>query len=185
VLNVFEEESKLALSERYIHQHYVEDSEDGDGRVKVIVTMVPAFANLIVNGRAILVDTTFKRVFGEFFEWEIVLWFDYTQQRVTVARIYHNRETRQAYRLAFRGLHSTVKFITGQDIKYRALHGSGLHGIAMDALTAQAAALGDVLLELGNFLPSIPQEHKEPYTIIQYVYRMCIIHFNRFGNFAL
>jgi hypothetical protein len=98
---------------------------------------------------------------------------------VTVARIYHNRETRQAYRLCFHGLHSAVKAITGREIQYKALHGSGLHGVAMDGLSSQAGALGDVLLTLGGFLDSIPKDHYEAYKIIQYIVRLCLVHFNR------
>jgi hypothetical protein len=81
VLKAFEDDAHLPTDERYIHQHYVEDSEDGNGRVKVIVTAVPTLAAMIINGRALLVDTTFKRVFGEFMEWEVTLWYDFTQQR--------------------------------------------------------------------------------------------------------
>jgi hypothetical protein len=70
------EEPKLPKSDQYIHGFLSEPAEDsgiGD-QVEVIVTMLPDLAKLIHHVHATLHDNTYKRVAGDFNEWEVVIW---------------------------------------------------------------------------------------------------------------
>lgn len=53
---------------RYIHEV---SSRDG---VDLIITMLPSLAARIHSARATLHDNTYKRVFGKWKEWEVVVW---------------------------------------------------------------------------------------------------------------
>ena len=80
-MKAYDDDLKLTPEARYIHHHLTETSDDGNGAVKVIVTMNPFLAGLIHGGVATQHDNTYKRVFGEYKEWEVVLWYNHTQRR--------------------------------------------------------------------------------------------------------
>ena len=58
----------LPAEARYIHEV---SSREG---VDLIITMLPFLAAHIHSARATLHDTTYKRVFGKWKEWEVVVW---------------------------------------------------------------------------------------------------------------
>jgi hypothetical protein len=55
-------------SKRYIHEI---SSKDG---VNMIITMLPGLAQRVHFANATLHDNTYKRVFGDWKEWEVVIW---------------------------------------------------------------------------------------------------------------
>lgn len=62
------DEAKLPANQRYIHEIV---SRDG---VDMVVTMLPELASRVHQANATLHDNTYKRVFGDWKEWEVVIW---------------------------------------------------------------------------------------------------------------
>jgi hypothetical protein len=69
VWKLFDDDLKLSLEERYIHG--ITSSSTGG---KVIFTFNPQLLALLHSAIQFEVDGTFKRVEGEFDEWEITVW---------------------------------------------------------------------------------------------------------------
>jgi len=67
-------ELKRPVQERYIQSIHSELCDDGGDQIEVIVTMLPMLAQLVHEVTSTQHDTTYKRVFGSFNEWEIVVW---------------------------------------------------------------------------------------------------------------
>ena len=80
----------------------------------MIITMLPSLAALIHTADSTLHDNTYKRVYGKWKEWEVVIWDKQLNMSkfilfttgphiwifalgVTVARIYCTHETRAAF----------------------------------------------------------------------------------------
>jgi len=59
---------------RYIHAILTEPSDDGEGLINVIVTMVPGLASLRHAAHTTLHDNTYKRIHRDYNEWEVVIW---------------------------------------------------------------------------------------------------------------
>ena len=77
----YNEECKRQPEERYIHSIHSEPLEDDGKQIHVIVTMLPALSPLVHQARATFHDYTYKRVFGEFNEWEVVMFEPETNSR--------------------------------------------------------------------------------------------------------
>ena len=54
-------------------KQYIHEVQSRDG-VDMIITMLPFLANRIHDADAPLHDNTYKRVFGNWKEWEVVIW---------------------------------------------------------------------------------------------------------------
>ena len=63
-----EKNHELLPEKRYIHKVR---SQDG---VDMIITMLPSLAALIHTADSTLHDNTYKRVYGKWKEWEVVIW---------------------------------------------------------------------------------------------------------------
>ena len=70
---------------------YTEPDDDGDGLIEVVVTMLSGLAEFVHDASATEHDTTFKRVFGKFNEWEVVIW-----EKSLCRRQYHSFISSQA-----------------------------------------------------------------------------------------
>lgn len=62
------DDKDLPLEKRYIHQIGTKDGVD------IIVTMLAGLAERVHLANATLHDNTYKRVFGDWKEWEVVIW---------------------------------------------------------------------------------------------------------------
>ncbi|KAF8508185.1 hypothetical protein BU17DRAFT_70896 [Hysterangium stoloniferum] len=172
-------ELKRPVQERYIQSMHSELCNDGNDQIDVVVTMLPDLAELVHNVTSTQHDTTYKRVFGAFNEWEIVIWHPYLCRRVAIGRIYCNRETRQAYRLIWTEWFKAIERVTNKSVKFKALHKEGKHAIFMvDGSAPQVQGLGDFLLTQNDPLVSRIAT-KDPQIIVQYCSRICNIHCQR------
>ncbi|KAF8514442.1 hypothetical protein BU17DRAFT_94529 [Hysterangium stoloniferum] len=172
-------ELKRPVQERYIQSMHSELCNDSNDQIDVVVTMLPDLAELVHNVTSTQHDTTYKRVFGAFNEWEIVIWHPYLCRRVAIGRIYCNRETRQAYRLIWTEWFKAIERVTNKSIKFKALHKEGKHAIFMvDGSAPQMQGLGDFLLTQNDPLVSRIAT-KDPQIIVQYCSRICNIHCQR------
>ncbi|KIJ37762.1 hypothetical protein M422DRAFT_259598 [Sphaerobolus stellatus SS14] len=172
-------ELKLATNhpDRYIHAILSEPSDDGAGQINVIVTMVPGLAQYTHEAQTTLHDNTYKCVHGKFNEWEVVIWDSKGNRRITVARIYCNRETRQAFRLIWSGWLNALENATGRRLKIKPLHKEGKLGtMLMDGSAPQIQGLGDVLIRENN--PAVSGIMTTDATeIVQWLTRTCDWHF--------
>ncbi|PPQ70451.1 hypothetical protein CVT24_013272 [Panaeolus cyanescens] len=169
-----QDDEKKTKEQQYIHSISTHDG------VHIIITMVPYLASRIHDAYATQHDNTYKRCYGEWKEWEVVIWDRRLNMRVTVARIYCNRETRKAFEKMWTGFWSTVEQVTGKPVKMKFIDGSGLRAIVVDGCKPQVDACGDALLKLISTerKHSLIQE-TNPQIIVQYILRTCTIHLER------
>ncbi|KAL1694681.1 hypothetical protein GGG16DRAFT_100370 [Schizophyllum commune] len=148
------EREDLKEEDRYIHVMH----DEGDTRI--IVTMLKA---------------------GEWKEWEVVVWDARLERRVTVARIYCERETRVAFKRMWKYLWDTVERLTGERVKFHFLDGSGIKAIIVDGCKRQVEGLGDDLVErcLTSDNPDFAGKKQDPNDVVQYLLKTCITHFER------
>ncbi|KAF4566597.1 hypothetical protein EYR36_012028 [Pleurotus pulmonarius] len=179
VLHLHTEDAKaLPVDEQYIHR--VSTSNDEEGHI--IVTMLPTLARLIHQAKTTLHDNTYKRVKdSQWKEWEVVIWNDRLNMRVCVARIYMTRETRVAFRLVWGALWDTVAKVTGETVKFKFMHGSGISTILVDGSKPQINGAGDDFVERNWCISQETQLVKEenPQIIVQHIVRCCLVHLDR------
>ncbi|KAJ7765293.1 hypothetical protein B0H16DRAFT_1310196 [Mycena metata] len=147
-------------------------------REELIITMLPYLANLIHRVKVSLHDNTYARVHGEWKEWEVVIWDDRCNIRVTIGRIYSKHETYEVFKKMWPGLFETIARVTGSEVKFKFIDGQGLKAILVDGNKPQANALGDYIGSRNR--PHLSGIHeKNPKLILPNVLRTCDIHVNR------
>ena len=189
----------LAKGDRYI-QSIVQTPAGGT----IIFTFQPYLANLIHSALSFEVDMTFKCVYGDLNEWEIVIWYPavnrcaYSKSLshycrlggcdnylvVTIGRIYTDRKDRAHYKLLFDDFQKTVEAITGKPPHFKRLSkGGNLLVMNVDLEIAQVLGAGD------SFLTTNEPEYSgiqttDPEELIQYVLRLCYTHIKRYDHWC-
>ncbi|KAJ3710836.1 hypothetical protein C8R42DRAFT_729050 [Lentinula raphanica] len=126
-------------SERYIHR--IMNSDSGG---RVILTFAPGLLKLIHDAKQIQGDGTFKRVEGEFNEYELTIWHEATERTLTIFRAYFDRSDMLTYKCIFDGLQDLVLQTTGQPLLFHGLHPSGnVHAFGSDMELAELQAAGE------------------------------------------
>ncbi|PBK62050.1 hypothetical protein ARMSODRAFT_1025177 [Armillaria solidipes] len=171
---------ELPAEKRYIHEIHISDPESDAGNV--IVTMFAELAELFHRARTTLHDNTYKHIQDpKWKEWEVVVWNSRLNRRMTVARLYMDRETRSAFRLVWRLLWDTVKRITHREVRFKALHGDGITTILVDGSHPQIMGCGDDLVQRNL---EILESHRlfsdeDPASIVTRIMRICLVHLDR------
>ncbi|KAF9032434.1 hypothetical protein BJ165DRAFT_1568600 [Panaeolus papilionaceus] len=160
-----QDDSKLPKEQRYIHEML--STHDG---VQIVITMLSSLAARIHDADSTLHDTTYKRCYGEWKEWEVVIWDKRLNMRLTVARIYSTRETRKAFEQMWAGFWSTVERVTGQPLKMKFIDGTGLRAILVDGCKVQVEGCGDALLKLIATRPHACIKETDPKIIVQHIF---------------
>jgi hypothetical protein len=103
---------------------------------------------------------------------------------VTVARIYCNSSTREAFGYAFEALFNSVEKATGRKIKFKVFDASGnVLAIILDSEAAQVQGLGDALVRLQINDPTISKiSETNPEVLVQFLIKLCTIHWDRWVN---
>ncbi|KDQ61129.1 hypothetical protein JAAARDRAFT_191240 [Jaapia argillacea MUCL 33604] len=164
---------KLPQEEQYIHEIYSSDGMD------LIITMLPNLAAKLHHARCSLHDNTYKRLHGGWKEWEVVIWDDRLNMRLTIARLYCTRETHDAYLRMWSSLWDTIGKVTGNAVKFKFIHGSGLRAILVDGNKRQIEACGEDLLKRTDPILSKLPKNITALEIIPYIIRNCFVHVNR------
>ncbi|KAK7682460.1 hypothetical protein QCA50_014260 [Cerrena zonata] len=97
---------------------------------------------------------------------------------ITIARIYCNRETTEAFEKIFESLWNQIEHLTGRMVKFKFIHGSGLRVIVMDGCKPQVEGLGSDLVKRNNSEASGISE-SDPQKIVEYIARLCFAHVGR------
>ena len=162
--------TSLPPEARYIHTTI---SQDG---IRVVVTMIPAAARYFHEVNHVMMDNTYKRVKGDFNEWEVTL--QLPNQRITASRVYCNRQDHHAFGMMYTYLFETINRLSGKPLRFKKLDPSGtLAAIILDADAAQALGLGQFLITQNNPLETgIPNE---PYALVACVVKICRVHYFR------
>ncbi|KAF8182217.1 hypothetical protein K438DRAFT_2020970, partial [Mycena galopus ATCC 62051] len=178
LVHEYESDLKRPVAERYIHQIRM------DGAMKLAVAMNPELAVLLHDPgvRYIVGDITFKRTKGEFNEWEAVIWYAETFERLTVVRIYINMATTEAFVHLFDAFFTTVKQVTGKSVRFKVFYEKGnIYSIHFDMEAAQVQGLGVALSKMvlndSDLLLRFPDH--TPDNIVQYILKLCSVHFER------
>ncbi|KAJ7934915.1 hypothetical protein B0H13DRAFT_2477555 [Mycena leptocephala] len=170
ILEQFQQDLALPISQQYIHVVRMEAD------LKLAVCLDPDLARLIHEVRYLVTDFTFKRLFGDLNEWEVAVWLDGNHERVTAARIYCNRATKQAFTYIFDGFFMAVEKVTGQPVRFKAFDPKGnIISIHFDMEAAQVQGFALALLKLIKGL----HPEQDPDVIVQYVVKLCSVHFTR------
>ncbi|KAF8186408.1 hypothetical protein BJ912DRAFT_819653, partial [Pholiota molesta] len=175
VFQMRDDDLKLPESKRYIHEILTRDGID------LVITMIPGLALRVHDAEYTLHDNTYKRVLGEWKEWEVVIWDGKLNIRLTIARIYCNRETRKAFNLMWSGFWDTVERVTGRPIQFKFMDGKGLSTILVDGCKPQVDACGDsLLLQIAKRKGKSLVHETDPQVVVQYIVRTCDIHLERY-----
>lgn len=168
--------------------------------IQLVVTIAPGMAKYFHTANYLVVDFTFKRVKGNFDEFNIVTNLGEHSRRkdmffrfgillthayavgTILATVYCNRKTERAFQLIFEELDAAIEDLTGKELQWRAIHSEGCRGVQQDLDTACANGFGDYLLKKnlahGN---ASPLAHvTDAKKIVEYANRFCITHYGRY-----
>ncbi|KAJ7891064.1 hypothetical protein B0H13DRAFT_2340715 [Mycena leptocephala] len=147
----------LPADKRYIQSL---TSENG---IEVILTMLPFLAGRLHTAKASLHDNTYARVHGQWKEWEVVIWDDKVDFRVTIARIYSKHEV---------------------FVKFKFIHGEGLRAVLVDGNKPQVNVFGADLVNRNK--PHLSGIYEtEAKRMLSNILRTCTFHINqKFASMA-
>ncbi len=104
--------------------------------------------------------------------------YSYATSGLTVARIYSNSETRETYKKMWSGLWDLIEQITGEQIKFKFMHGSGIRAIVVDGSKPQIQGCGDSLLSRNDpKVSGITETDAEK--IVHWIIKLCMVHVDR------
>lgn len=90
------------------------------------------------------------------------------------------KEDRSAFRRMWTLFWTTVGRITGHPVKFKPFSGSseGIRAILVDGCKPQVDALGDFLVKYND--PSVSGiQETDPQKIVEYILKLCSVHFDR------
>jgi hypothetical protein len=102
---------------------------------------------------------------------------------VTVARVYSNSSTKEAFGYIWEGFFNAVKMATGRGIKFKVFDDSGngnIQCVILDMEAAQVQGLGTAITQMKINNPSISQiTEVELDILVQYLIKLCYVHWDR------
>ncbi|GJJ10698.1 hypothetical protein Clacol_004925 [Clathrus columnatus] len=170
VIARMQDQRKLPKEEQYIHR-----ATDING-IRMIVTMLPRFTEKLHFVTSSLHDNTYKHITGDWNEWEVVIWDHRFNMRLSVARIYCNRETADAFEQIWSAYFEVIEEVTGRPLKIPIFHKEGLfYAFLTDGDAGQAIGLGQYLTKIND--PQVSGIYEtDPATLVQYVLKTCWTH---------
>nr|GAT46611.1 predicted protein [Mycena chlorophos] len=163
--------------ERYIHR-FVTMGDSGT----IVVTAVPGLLRLLDDEgvNSFEADTTYKRVLGEFNEWEVVVFYRSLNRAITIARVYVDRASTDFYERVFDELNALKVELTGKPVSFKALvPGGNLLAFNSDMDSAQVVAAARSFLKTSvEAYSGIPVDGVAEDLAPRFV-KLCKTHFNR------
>ncbi|KAF8135357.1 hypothetical protein K438DRAFT_1947405 [Mycena galopus ATCC 62051] len=140
-----EDLKRLNVEDRYVHR-VVTVAAGGT----MILTCVPGLLELLDDKsvNSFEADTTFKRVIGEFNEWEVAIFYKPLNRAITIARVYINRATTEFFERLFDELRSLGIELTKSDLAFSSLtKGGNLLAFNSDMESAQVLGAASAILD--------------------------------------
>ncbi|KAJ7675923.1 hypothetical protein DFH06DRAFT_1466676 [Mycena polygramma] len=148
--DLYRQDLEKPLDERYIHRF----EHRADGGLIIFTCFTRLLALLDDPGvEAFEDDTTFKRIEGEFNEWEVVIFYDALERAVTLARAYINRADTAFFERLFDIFREIKTEATGKDIRFARFMPNG-NLLVMNADMEAAQVLGAARSILKTNVPS-------------------------------
>jgi hypothetical protein len=98
----------------------------------------------------------------------------------TVASLYCNKATREAFHLLVTEFFSAVAQVTGQQLRFNVFDETAkLHSLVFDAEAAQMQGCGDALVAMKVNAGINGITTADPLELVLYVAKTCVIHFRR------
>ena len=100
---------------------------------------------------------------------------------VTVAHVYSNSATKEAFEYIWEGFFNAVTMATGKGIKFKAFDNLGnIQCVILDMEAAQVQGLGAAITQMKMNNPLISQiTEVEPDILVQYLIKLCYVHWDR------
>jgi len=100
---------------------------------------------------------------------------------VTVARVYCNCSTQQAFEYIWEGFFKAIETATGRKIKFKVFEESGnILSIILDMEASQVKGLGTTIIRMKMNDPSISKiSEVDPDIIVQFLIKLCYVHWER------
>ena len=154
--------------------------------------MLPQLAAKMHDVHASLHDNTYKRPFGKWKEWEVVIWDDclnmcksltscicYAKQHevgFTIAWIYCDSESADAFEQIWTAFFEVLEEVMGKPLQMHAFHGQGKYfAVLVDGDSGQALGLGKYLCKINE--PKISNIYEtDPAVLVQYILKTCWMH---------
>ncbi|KAJ6606692.1 hypothetical protein B0H10DRAFT_2228608 [Mycena sp. CBHHK59/15] len=175
---LFFEDLKKGVDERYIQRIAFEK----DGGV-IILTCLASLMRLLDDAGVTSFenDTTFKRIAGEFNEWEVVIFLKALQRAVTIARAYINGASTDFYESLYDKFQEVKLELTGKPVGFkRFIEGGNILAMNSDMEAAQVLGAARSLSKLNkdeaysNLAFDTPPEQVAPEII-----KLCTTHAKR------
>jgi hypothetical protein len=101
---------------------------------------------------------------------------------VTVARVYCNDATKEAFEYVWEGFFNAIRTATGKDIKFKVFDDSGnIQCIILDMEAAQVQGLGAAIIQMKMNDPLTSKiTEVDPDILVQYLIKLCYIHWDRY-----
>ncbi|KAF4600363.1 hypothetical protein EYR38_004988 [Pleurotus pulmonarius] len=184
--------AKLILHQHsalHLHEQYVRAVElhplEHDKALHLVICMTPAMSRHLTQSKRLTIDTSFKRLHG-YQEFEIETWDVFGMRSIVSCRAFITSQSAEAHLLLFKRIFEIAKVDTGEDIKFRHIHGSGIEVWVADAHKGQALGLGMFCQHLCHDLDMPCQDEPmrrlsdlNPYDHLKRCFKICSVHFKR------
>ncbi|KAJ7572171.1 hypothetical protein C8J56DRAFT_1069546 [Mycena floridula] len=180
VKRMMDAEARGPTIDRYIRCVFSEDN------INLVVTMLEPLVNLVHSMHYLTIDYTFKRIDGKMNEWEIVGFSPEFTCRKSVASLYCDSQTTQAFFLLFREFFRHVERVTGKALRFRAFVADEekehvmMSGIVLDGEVPQFLGLAECLARSGMNNPAVSGiQNTDGTQLALHITRTCYAHFDR------
>ncbi|KAJ8095605.1 hypothetical protein PM082_023011 [Marasmius tenuissimus] len=173
-VGLYDDDQQLPKSDRYVQEIQM------DAHRKFIFTFNAVLLGIIHDAVEVGGDGTFKRVDGEFDEYELTAWATAIDSAVTIGRIYVNSKDRRTYKLIYDGIQRHVEALTDRPLRFYALQkGGNVRAIGTDMELAELQGIGDSLAPLNEPEYSGIPSPASAETVMPVVSRICVTHYKR------
>ncbi|KAJ7605812.1 hypothetical protein FB45DRAFT_879131 [Roridomyces roridus] len=162
------------MSERYIHAAISKSD------FNLVVTLHPQLAKFIHGVLALVIDYTFKRIEGDFDEWEVVGFLDLYKSRLPFSSFYCDQKTVPAFVQLFEEFFDVVYRVTGEKLRLRPWYPDANCRVSvMDGEVAQVQGFGEFLVKYN--VPTISGIHETiGLNLVGFSPKTCTLHFQRY-----
>ncbi|KAJ7060131.1 hypothetical protein C8F01DRAFT_1144108 [Mycena amicta] len=175
---LYQDDINTPIRDRYVHRFIT--TPPPENGIVIVTCFQDLLALLDAEGvTSFEADMTFKRVLGEFNEWEVVIYLKILQRATTIGRVYVNGKSTAFYELVFDTLREVKLELTGKPIEFKHLIDGGKL-IAFNSDMDSAQVLGAARSFAKTISPSRTQLlQSSPEQIAPWFIKLCLTHAKR------